>query len=201
MVSSDEAVRDGLFSRLLLLYGSYNLFHNLAFLVGYHLLWPGAMRGTPAARIASTVARAPSFWSEVAATLLVNLVVMGGICVLLNLQRVGHVPLGYLVTFFLGVTTGLFLGTNSLVAVDLSEVHFLPGTATGLSIGGVEMLAYVCLIASTAHISLYQRQTWWRWDEKFVRVRSLSNVHLTAGEVLVAAVGVVLLVVAALRES
>lgn len=190
----------GVLSRVLLLYGAYTLCHNLAFLLGYYVLWPGAMRDHPAAMIASRVAESSSFWSEFAATLLVNLVLTGSICVLLNLQRVRTVPLGYLVTPFLGVTTGLFLGTNSLVALDLSGVLFLAGTATGLTIGGAETLGYVCLIAATAGISIYQRQSW-RWDERFVRVRPLREVRLSRGEVFVLALGLVLIVVAAFRET
>jgi hypothetical protein len=128
----------GVVSRVLLLYGAYTLFHNLAFLFGYYLLSPSIMKKHPAAMIASRVAEASGFWWEFAGTLLVNLLIMGSICVLLNLQRVGRIPLGYLVTAFLGVATGLFLGTNSLVALDLSGVPFLAGTATGLTIGGLK---------------------------------------------------------------
>ena len=199
--SDDGKPRGGVVSRVLLLYGAYNLFHNLAFLCGYHLLSPGAMKGTHAARIASTVADAPSFWSELGRTLFVNLGIMGSISLLLNLQRVRTIPLGYLVTFFLGVTTGLFLGTNSLVAVDLSGVPFLAGTATGLTIGGAEMLGYACLIGATARISVYERQTWWRWQEKFVRVRSLRDIRLSPGEVLMLLLGIALIVGAAYRET
>ncbi|MFB3923498.1 MAG: hypothetical protein ACE145_17385 [Terriglobia bacterium] len=202
-MSSDAATRgDGVLTRVLLLYGAYNLFHNVAFLVGYRLLQPGALKGRhPVYVIASKVAESPGFWSEFAGTLAMNLLVMGSICILLNLQRVRTIPLGYLVTFFLGVTTGLFLGTNSLAALDLSGVPFLAGTATGLTIGGAETLGYVCLIAATAGISMYQRQTWWRWNEKFVRVKSLRDIRLSRGELLVLAVGFALIVVAAFRET
>jgi hypothetical protein len=201
-VGSGDARRGGgVVGRVLLLYGAYNLFHNLAFLLGYHLLAPGAMKGTHPARIASTVADAPGFWSEFGRTLLMNVGIMGSICVLLNLQRVRTIPLGYLVTFFLGVTTGLFLGTNSLVAIDLVGVPFLAGTATGLTIGGAEMLGYVCLIGATARISIYERETWWRWEEKFVRVRSLRDIRLSPGEILVVVLGVALIVGAGYRET
>jgi len=161
----------------------------------------GRHEGDARGRIASTVADAPGFWSELGRTLFVNLGIMGSICVLLNLQRVRTIPLGYLVTFFLGVATGLFLGTNSLVAVDLSGVPFLAGTATGLTIGGAEMLGYVCLIGATARISIYERQTWWRWQEKFVRVRSLRDIRLSPGEVLMLLLGIALIVAAAYRET
>jgi hypothetical protein len=159
------------------------------------------MKRTHPAIIASRVAASTSFWSEFAGTLLVNLLIMGSICVLLNLQRVRTIPLGYLVTLFLGLTTGLFLGTNSLAALDLSGVPFLAGTATGLTIGGAETLGYVCLIAATSGISIYQRQNWWRWKETFVRVRSLRDVRLSRGELFVLVLGLVLIVAAAYRET
>ena len=191
---------DGVLARVLLLYGAYNLCHNLAFLAGFHLLAQGAMKGTHPALIASRVAEAPTYWAQFAGTLLLNLLVMGSICTLLNLQRVGTIPLGYTVPLFLGVTTGLFLGTNSLVAVDLSGVPFLAGTATGLTIGGAEMLGYVCLIAATAGVSTHQRQSWWR-KEKFVRVRRVRDFRLSRGEVVVLALGLALIVAAAFRET
>ena len=68
---------------------------------------------------------------------------------------------------------------------------FLAGTATGLTIGGAEMLGSVWLIAATARVSIYQRHSWWRWNERFIRVRSLRDVRLTPGEALLLALGVV----------
>ncbi len=201
-MNANAARRDeGVLFRVLLLYGAYNLCHNFAFLLGYLLLAPGALKGSHPFFIASWVDELSGFWAELAGTLLINLLIMGSICILLNLQRVGAIPLGYLVPLFLGLTTGLFLGTNSLAALDLSGVPFLAGTATGLTIGGAEMLGYVCLIAATAGISIYQRQTWWRWEEKFVRVGSLRELRLSRGEVIVLVLGLFLIVVAGYRES
>jgi hypothetical protein len=200
--SEVETLRKGELCTVLLLYGAYNLCHNLAFLVGYHLLPVGAMKGAhPAYMIAARLAKSSGFWSEFGGTLVINVLVMGSICILLNLQRVGTIPLGHLVPLFLGLTTGLFLGTNSLAAMDLSGVPFLAGTATGLSIGGTEMLGYVCLIAATSGISIYQRQTWWRWDEKFVRTRQLREVSLSRGELGLLALGLLLIILAGYRES
>lgn len=112
-VSSGAETRgEGVLFRVLLLYGTSNLCHNLAFLLGYHMLPQGAMKGThPAYTIASRVAASSGFWSEFGGTLLVNLVVMGAICTLLNLQRVGTTPLGHLVT---AVVLLLFAGAGSL---------------------------------------------------------------------------------------
>jgi len=57
----------GVLSRVLLLYGAYTLFHNVAFLFGYYLLSPGFMKKHPAAMIASRVAEASGFWWELPA--------------------------------------------------------------------------------------------------------------------------------------
>jgi hypothetical protein len=184
------------------LYGIYKLCHSLAFLLGYHLLPPGAMKGVhPAYAIASRVAQSTDFWSEFSSTLFVNLLIMGSICTLLNLQRVRTTPLGHLVPLFLGLTTGLFVGTNSLAALDLSGVPFLAGTATGLTIGGTEILGYVCLIAATSRISIYHRQSWWRWEEKFARTQSLRDIRLSGEELFVLLLGIILIVIAGYRES
>jgi len=200
--SEVETGRKGLLYIVLLLYGAYNLSHNIAFLVGYHLLPAGAMKGAhPAYVIAARLARSAGFWSEFGGTLVINVLVMGSICTLLNLQRVGTTPLGHVVPLFLGLTTGLFLGTNSLAAMDLSSIPFLAGTAAGLSIGGVEILGYICLIAATSGISIYQRQSWWRWDERFVRTGSLREVGLSRGELGLLALGLLIIILAGYRET
>jgi len=185
----------------LLLYGAYNLIHNFVFLLAYHLLPPGALKGTHVMAIASWVGSAGGFWGVFGRTLLTNLVVMGSICVLLNLQRVRTIPLGYTMPLFLGVSTGLALGTNSFAAMDLSDKPFLAGTAMGLTIGGAEILGYMCLIAATSRISMYQRQTWWRWSEHFVRVRRIRDLRLSWAEIVVLVAGIGLIVLGAYRET
>lgn len=95
----------------------------------------------------------------------------------------------------------MFLGTNSLAALDLGGIPFLAGTAMGLTVGGAEMLGYVCLIAATSGISIYQRQSWWRWKEKFVRARSLRDIRLSHGGLVVLVLGFSLIVLAAYRET
>lgn len=86
VIPGGETRGEGVLFRVLLLYGAYNLFHNLAFLLGYHLLPPGAMKGThPACVIASRVAASSNWWAELGGTLLMNLLVMGSICISLNL--------------------------------------------------------------------------------------------------------------------
>jgi hypothetical protein len=53
------------------------------------------MKGSHPAAIATWVGKAPGFWGQFGGTLLANLLVMGSICVALNLQRVRAVPVGY----------------------------------------------------------------------------------------------------------
>ena len=84
--------------------------------------------------------------------------------------------------------------------MDLSSVPFLAGTATGLSIGGTEIPGYVCLIAATSAILIYQRQTWWRWDENFIRTRPLREVRLSRGELGLFVLGLLLIILAGYRE-
>lgn len=197
----NDPVDHGVLARLLLLYGAYNLIHNFVFLLAYHLLPPDILRGTHVMAIASWVGSAGGLWGVFDRTLLMNLGVMGSICVLLNLQRVRTIPLGYTVPLFLGVMTGLALGTNSFAAIDLSNIPFRAGTAEGLTIGGAEMLGYICLIAATSRISMYQRQTWWRWSEHFVRVRRISDLRLSLAEIVVLVAGIGLIVWGAYRET
>jgi hypothetical protein len=200
-VTTNDRVDHGVLVRLLLLYGAYNLIHNFVFLLAYHLFPPGFLKGTHVMAIASWVGSAGGLWGVFGRTLLMNLGVMGTICVLLNLQRVRTIPLGYTVPLFLGVTTGLALGTNSFAGIDLSNIPFRAGTAEGLSIGGAEMLGYMCLIAATSRISMYQRQTWWRWSEYFVRIRRISDLRLSLSEIVVLVAGIGLIVLGAYRET
>ena len=73
MNSEVETLRKGKLCTVLLLYGAYNLCHNLAFLVGYHLLPVGAMKGAhPAYMIAARLAKSSGFWSEFGGTLVIN---------------------------------------------------------------------------------------------------------------------------------
>jgi hypothetical protein len=60
--SDAEPGANGVFGRVLLLYGAYSLFHNAAFLVGYHFRPPGGLKGRhPISVIASRIAESSSF--------------------------------------------------------------------------------------------------------------------------------------------
>ena len=73
MNTSSVHTQDGVFKRVLLLYGFFMLLSNAAFLVGYYLLPEGFLRGSPMQAGASAVAATTTFWSQVGSTFLFNI--------------------------------------------------------------------------------------------------------------------------------
>jgi hypothetical protein len=200
---SQVQVEDGVLKRVLLLYGGYTLLHNAFFLIGYYLLPEGLMRGSPQVAVGGAIATAGSFWAEFALTLLVNLGVMAGLAVVLNFNRVRGFPVGYLLPISLGVISGLIAGTNSFAADDLSRYNVLEGTALNLSIGGLEMLGYILIIAATVPFGIYHYKSWWRWSGEWkpTREMTLRDVRLSRAEILCLVLGVLLVVLGAYRET
>ena len=122
-------------------------------------------------------------------------------CATLNLQRVRAFSLGYSVAIWMGVMTGLVLGTNSFVGMDLrGPLPFLAGTAQATTIGGAEMLGYILVTAATVKLGIYRRETW-RWNDHFERVGRLRDVRLEWAEWVALAMGIGLVIVGAWRES
>lgn len=193
--------QNGVCARILWLYGLYTLLANASFLVGYHLLPEGFVRGSYVGAIANFVAAPESFWPELGRTLLMNIGIVTALCVLLNLMKVKDFPLGYVLPIFLGITSGLVLGTNSFALDDLSRYSVREGLALGLSIGGVEMLGYILVIAATARLGVYQRESWWRWSDKFVKVMDFRDIRLSTQEIVLLAIGIILVVFGAYRET
>jgi hypothetical protein len=157
---SEESV----FKRAFWLYGLHSFLNLAFFLIGYYLLPEGFMRGSPYTAIGSFVASAASFWSEFGLTLLFNLSVAFVVCILTNLQQVKHIPVGYVVPVVLGIISGLISGTNSFSNSDLKLFNAWDGMALGMSIGGIEMLAYVLVISATANIGLYNYESLSQWN-------------------------------------
>jgi len=116
-----------------------------------------------------------------------------------NLQQVRGFPLGYVIPIALGIVSGLVTGTNSYVADDLSRYSVREGMALGLSIGGLEMLAYIMIIAATVKVGIYQYRSLVDW--KPVKAMNLRDVRLSRQEVFCLLAGVLLLVLAAYRET
>jgi hypothetical protein len=181
-----STVPETVWQRVLWLYGLYMLLSNAAYLLGYYLLPEGVMRGTPYVAAGRVVASATSFWGEFGLTLLFNLGLVVSIGVLLNLNQVRSIPTGYVLPISLGLVSGLISGTNSFAASDLRVYNAWDGMALGLSIGGVEMLAYVLVIAATAGLGVYHYRSWWRWSGVWqpAKLRRLRDVRLSRSEIL-----------------
>lgn len=198
-----STVPETVWRRVLWLYGLYMLLANAAYLFGYTLLPEGFMRGSPQVGVGRLAASATSFWGEFGLTLLFNLglVVITG--ALLNLNRVRGFPTGYILPISLGLISGLIAGTNSFAASDLRLYNAWEGMALGLSIGGVEMLAYILAIAATAGLGVYQYRSWWRWSGAWapVKLRRVRDLRLSRSELICLVLGIVLLIAAAYRET
>jgi hypothetical protein len=187
--------------RALFLYGLYMLLHQVLFLIGYFGLPEKSLVGSPWFRVGEWAAANGTWSGQFVRTLVTNLGVVCGLCATLNLQRVRGFSMGYFVPIWLGVATGLTLGTNSFVAMDLRGVPFLAGTAQGMTIGGAETLGYILVTAATVKLGIYRRATFWRWNDRFERVGRLRDVRLEWAEWLALAMGVGLVIVGAWRES
>ncbi len=203
MESPRQLQTDGVAKRALCLYGLHTVLNNGTYLLGFYLLPQGFMRGGPQVAVGGMVAQEGSFWGQLGFTLLFNLVLASGLAIVLNLNRVRTVPAGYLFPIVLGITGGLISGTNSFAASDLTSYNAWEGMALGLSIGGLEMLAYVLVVAATANLTVYQYRSWWRWsgEWKATKVRRFRDLKLTRSEVLTLAIAVLLLLAAAYKET
>jgi len=198
MTILQPTTQESVFKRVLWLYGLYTLLSNATYLLGYYLLPEGFMRGSPGmwtARVAAT----GTFWSEFALTFLINLVLVVLLSVILNVLQVKGFPLGYLYPIALAVGTGLTSGTNSFLASDLRQYNAWDGMALGLSICNVEVLANLLIIASTVALGVYQYSNW--WHGKPTKVMNLRDVRLSRAEMLCLTSGILLLFIAAYRET
>jgi hypothetical protein len=191
--------QENVFKRVLWLYGLYSLLNIISFLSGYYLLPEGFMRGSPYSAIGAFVASATSFWGEFGLTLLFNLGTVIVVCILTNLQQLKGIPIGYIVPILLGITSGLVSGTNSFAASDLKQFNAWDGMALGMSIGGVEMLAYVLVISATANIGLYNYGSLLQWEGE--KIKNLRDIRLSATETFCLCLGILMIVIAAYRET
>jgi len=191
------------FKRVLLLYGAYMLLNNSAYLIGYYFIPEGFMSGSPQAAAARVVDSAGSFGMEFALTLVFNLGMVALLAILANTNQINGFPTGYVYPLFLGVIGGLVAGTNSFVASDLTKYTVWEGMALSLSIGNLEMLGYICVIAATVKLGIYQYKSWWRWTGKWKPIKTgrLLDVRLDRFEVGVLIIGIALVLFAAYRET
>jgi hypothetical protein len=198
MTIRQPTTQESVFKRVLWLYGLYTLLSNATYLLGYYLLPEGFMRGSPmmwTGRVAAT----GTFWSEFALTFLFNLVLVVLLSVIWNVLQVNGFPVGYLYPIAFAVGTGLVSGTNSFLQSDLRQYNVWDGMALNLSIGGLEMLANILIIASTVSLGVYQFSSWWQMRP--TKVMNLRDVRLSRAEILCLASGILLLFIAAYRET
>ena len=202
MTAVQIQIQDSLAKRILLLYGLHAILSNASYLIGYYLLPEGFMRGAPQTFASELAAKPESFGLEFALTLLFNFTVIV-LAVVCNFNQVRGIPAGYAFPVSLGVVGGLIAGTNSFVADDLSRYSVREGMALALSVGGLEMLGYILIIAATVKLGVYQYQSWWRWHGKWkaTKIMSLRDVRLSRPEMVTLALGLLLVVFAAYRET
>jgi hypothetical protein len=186
----------------LTLYGLYTFLSNAAYLLGYYLLPEGFLRGSPQVA-AGRVAATGSFASELALTLVFNVGVVVTLTVILNLNQVRGLPMGVVAIASYAIVSGLVPGTNSFVASDLRTYTAWEGTALGLSIGGLETLAFVLVAAATTSLGVYEYRSWWRWggEWKAVKSRRLRDLRLSRPEIACLVLALALFLVAAYRET
>lgn len=200
-VPAQLVIRDSLLKRVLMVYGLYTLVNNAAFLTGYYILPEGLLRGSPITTAGEVVASQGSFWGQFAMTLLVNIgwtVVFG---VLLNFAQVRGFPLGYILPISIAITTGLILGTNSFVSSNVNQYGAREGLALGTSIGGLETLGYLLVIAATVRLGIYQYKSWWGGEWKPTQLMRIRDIRLSSSEWLTILAGLLLIIVAAYRET
>lgn len=196
--------QDSVFKRILWLYGFYTLLFNACFVLAYYLLPEGFMRGSPQTSAGEFVAGAETFWTQFGLTLLFNLGIMTSIIIIANFNQVKGFPAGYLIPLSLAVTQGLIVGTNSFVSDNLDRyANVREAMALGQTIGGLETLGFIMVIASTVKYGVYQYRSWWRWSGKWkpAKVMNLRDVRLSKQEAGCLIFGILLLIIAAYRET
>ena len=93
------------------------------------------------------------------------------------------------------------VGTNSFMD-DLSRYSLLEGLVRGYSIGELEMLGYIFIIASTAGVSMYIDDTpWYSLRTKFTKVKNFRDIRLSRQEWIALILGILLLLIAAYNET
>lgn len=190
-------ISDGAIKRLLLLYGAYSLINSVVFVLGYYLLPEGLLRGkSPAVAVVSS---AQSFGAEFALTLVFNLGLVTAVAVGMNLFHVKGIPGGYLYPPMMGIVTGLVTGTNSFASPDAMQMGLREGLAAGISIGGAEMLGYLCVIAATVKLGVFQYDSW--FQVRATTTGRLRDVRLDRTEITVLALGLLLVLFAAFVET
>ncbi len=61
------------------------------------------------------------------------------------------------------------------------------------------MLAYVLVISATANIGLYNYRNLWQWNGE--KIKDWRNIRLSSSEIFCLCLGILMIVVAAYRET
>lgn len=192
-------VSGSVYSRILWIYGLYTLLFNAVFLISYHWLPEGFLRGSPVTTAGQVVAEAQTFWGQLGLTLLFNLGLVSGFGILMNFIQIKGISLSYLYPLYLAVFTGLITGTNSFVSSDMTQYNVRDGMALALSIGNLEMLGYFFIIASTVRYGVYQYRSLWQWAP--TKVMNLRDVRLAKPEIICLVIGILMIIFAACNET
>jgi hypothetical protein len=198
MNTGSVQTQDGVLKRVLLLYGLFMLLSNAAYVLAYYFLPEGFLRGS-SVQATARVAATGAFWSQMALTFLINLGLLLVLSVWVNLFQIRGFPLGYLWPIVTAVQSGVVAGTNSFLLSDLTKVKVRDGMALSLSIGGLEFLGCILVIASTVSIAVYHFSSWTQLRP--TKLRNFRDIRLSRAEVLGVIAGIALLLVAAYREA
>lgn len=197
-------IHGSVFTRILCLYGLNTLLFNVFLVISYYLLPEGFIRGTPLTAAGEVVSGADSFWVQFGLTLFFNLGIMTTISIAANFSQVKGFSVGFLIPIILGIAGGLVVGTNSFVADDLDRyTNVREAMVLGQTIGGLETLGFILVIAATVKYGVYQYRSWWRWGKEWEpkKVMPIRDVRLSRKEILCLVMGILLLVIAAFRET
>jgi len=141
-----------------------------------------------------------SFWLEFLIIIGFNLGIISLIGIVVNLQRVNGLPVGYVFIFLQGVLSGIVAGTNSFVSQVISP-YTLEGWLVALRIGYLEFLGYVCIVAATIGVGLRDYTSWLPWKAKEVKIRSWGDIKISRQEMIYLVIGILLILLASYNEA
>jgi len=163
-------------------------------LASYYFLPYGVLRGVlPSAELPI----GNDFLSVFLPIFLFNLVIGGGLTVAINLLSVKSIPLGYFYPLINISLYGIFLGTDSFGISHGSR--FFPSITVVYGPGFYELTGFIFIAAATARLTLFNQTGW--LSGSLERVKNRNVLKLTRSESYAIIFGVLLLVIAATKET
>lgn len=169
----------------------------LAWTIGYLVFPDGFLRGaTLASRL--PLEQGESLSSMFVNIFMFNLLVAGGASAVINIFRVGNLPLSYVYVWGNWMLFGLFLGTNSF---DIPRaVRLAPSLVSLLrSSGFYEIGAYTIIAVSTINLFQFRQKSWLNWET--TRVHTWKEISLDRWELVAILCAVLVLVAANVWEA